>query len=233
MKKIPCNDRYFKTINTEDKAYWLGFISADGNIYANTVAVKLAGIDADHLRHLNVAIERESDIRVRTRNTQYKNASYAKTVSECELKLDSVLMVSDLAAAGVFPHKSFTIAPWVGPIELMRHYWRGVFDGDGSIYVDSSQAGVSKWRINLIGSEQMIKGFVAFVVACGGLGTTVGVARKGCVGTFRAQWSSHGALFITDLLYKDCAVSLDRKLQKANELKRFINQRRIQKTMSL
>lgn len=31
-KKCACNERYFQQIDTEDKAYWLGFITADGCI---------------------------------------------------------------------------------------------------------------------------------------------------------------------------------------------------------
>jgi len=30
---IKCNRNYFETINTEDKAYWLGFLYGDGNVY--------------------------------------------------------------------------------------------------------------------------------------------------------------------------------------------------------
>src|SRR5713226_4873483 len=29
-KKQKCNERYFQVIDTEEKAYWLGFLNADG-----------------------------------------------------------------------------------------------------------------------------------------------------------------------------------------------------------
>ena len=32
-KKYSLNENYFETIDNEEKAYWLGFISTDGNIY--------------------------------------------------------------------------------------------------------------------------------------------------------------------------------------------------------
>src|SRR5712692_8683456 len=31
-KRQTCNERYFRVIDTEEKAYWLGFITADGCI---------------------------------------------------------------------------------------------------------------------------------------------------------------------------------------------------------
>src|SRR5688500_5811483 len=42
------NERFFDTINTEEKAYWLGFISADGTITRNRILFNLQLRDKEH-----------------------------------------------------------------------------------------------------------------------------------------------------------------------------------------
>ena len=34
--KYKCNDNFFKNIDTEEKAYWLGVLYADGNVSKNS-----------------------------------------------------------------------------------------------------------------------------------------------------------------------------------------------------
>ena len=61
LKKYPynCNYRFFETIDTEEKAYWLGFIASDGwisinkNTNSGTVGIELQVSDIDHLKKFN------------------------------------------------------------------------------------------------------------------------------------------------------------------------------------
>jgi hypothetical protein len=59
--RYSCNDAYFDAIDCEEKAYWLGFIGADGCLVAKgeqtrLLQVKLAAKDADHLFRLRDAL---------------------------------------------------------------------------------------------------------------------------------------------------------------------------------
>ena len=63
-----------------------------------------------------------------------------------------------LIALGISPRKSATVKPWDGPAELMPHYWRGLFDGDGSIARKSQ----GLWTMFLCGSEACVRGFTAW-----------------------------------------------------------------------
>ena len=51
-RKYHVNSNYFDTINTEGKAYWLGFLFADAAVHPNrpSVALSLAMRDVDHLK---------------------------------------------------------------------------------------------------------------------------------------------------------------------------------------
>lgn len=48
MYKI--NENYFENIDNKNKAYWLGFIAADGNVYGNKLSIELNSKDEGHLK---------------------------------------------------------------------------------------------------------------------------------------------------------------------------------------
>ena len=62
-KKFYCDSDFFDVIDTEPKAYWLGFIFADGYVlkYANKkyakFGISLAGFDSGHLEKLRDALK--------------------------------------------------------------------------------------------------------------------------------------------------------------------------------
>lgn len=53
-KKIHFDEHVFDVIDTEEKAYWLGFLTADGYIYSrdNTFGISLASIDKHHVEKI-------------------------------------------------------------------------------------------------------------------------------------------------------------------------------------
>jgi hypothetical protein len=66
-KKYNFNENYFEKIDTEEKAYWLGFITADGSINLGygkqkfyQLHINLKGGDYSHLEKFQKAIERNA-----------------------------------------------------------------------------------------------------------------------------------------------------------------------------
>ena len=55
-RRYCCNDHFFECIDTEEKAYWAGYITADGCLTRNrgsfVLSVSAAEVDEAHLRHL-------------------------------------------------------------------------------------------------------------------------------------------------------------------------------------
>ena len=55
IRKHFFNENYFEVIDSEDKAYWLGFISADGCVAKSSkynsyrLQIAISSIDSDHL----------------------------------------------------------------------------------------------------------------------------------------------------------------------------------------
>ena len=113
----------FRQIDTEEKAYWLGFLYADGYVSKyNQVEVSLALKDKNHLEKLKVFI-----------NT---NTNIITDDHRCRLLFCSKELVNDLASLGCVNNKSLTLTfptKEQVPQELLRHFLRGYVDGDGCL----------------------------------------------------------------------------------------------------
>src|SRR5581483_4155416 len=61
------DDQFFNVIDTETKAYWLGFITADGCVrtdhYNHQLKVKLKDSDASHLEKLKAALAADHPVK--------------------------------------------------------------------------------------------------------------------------------------------------------------------------
>lgn len=124
-----CNYNYFETIDTEDKAYWLGFIYADGNVNKarSTLRINLQARDNLHLSKLNKCVDGNFNIRI------YDEKHGDKMYLMCQILVYSTKIVRDLMDKGVVPHKSNIITFPGLQNDLIRHFIRGYFDGDGSV----------------------------------------------------------------------------------------------------
>jgi hypothetical protein len=131
------NTSYFEKIDTPNKAYMLGFIYADGNVYKSHLKVDINKKDESLL--LSFLQEFESEHRIYS----YKNNRLMAIVNE--------KIVNDLFKLGVFPRKTwnmhFPTSEQV-PDELISHFIRGFFDGDGSIQYHQYKSPI--WRFTFI-----------------------------------------------------------------------------------
>lgn len=123
---------FFDIIDTEEKAYFLGLIYADGSMsYRKT---KLATGYS-----MTLALQEEDGYMVvALRDALYPNHDIPVRESRNQVRLDvsSKRLFSALNALGCTPKKSLTLQfPTIEqvPRNLVRHFVRGYFDGDGSI----------------------------------------------------------------------------------------------------
>ncbi len=203
---------YFDRIDTTEKAYWLGFIGADGCIVATPqypegshLAVQLGARDKGHLLKLKVALGATAGVHERTAET------FGKRTSLASLSVGSRRLTEALVALGVTPRKSATLQPWEGPADLMPHYWRGMVDGDGSL----ARKTEGLWTVFLCGSEACVRAFAAW--ASGICGTTAKpYYRAGCL--YISISGRHQVPKLVRALYADAPVSLERKQETADRI---------------
>lgn len=130
---------YFKDINTEEKAYWLGFISADGYVNYSIqnrnyeLGIELCVKDKDHLKKFNKSIGGNIQVGERTR------FSFGKYINNCFIRIYDKELVEDLSKYYVVNSKSTTIKIPKLKDEFMIPYIRGYFDGNGCIKLDKSK----------------------------------------------------------------------------------------------
>lgn len=212
------NDHFFDVIDTEEKAYWLGFVLADGYIYRDEyqrlagLSIRLAAVDTGHLEKFRQALD--SNLPVSQYTAKIKGQD--KVYPSCRLLISSPHIAEQLGEYGIIPNKSLTAVPYLDfPVELHRHYWRGVVDGDGSIF---SAQGRRSWRIGLVGSYEVVEAFRNFLV-CKGIIFNSKIQRHG-----RNAWQTTftGSALpkkIGELLWADATIYLDRKYEKYCELR--------------
>lgn len=150
------NENYFETIDSADKAYWLGMLFADGSVCVrddnrgSLVTLELADFDINHLQKFKEALKYTGPIHHRSNRP-------TASVRICRNK-----MVSDLIKYGCVPNK--TNEGWI-ELEAIKNFEldfvRGFLDGDG--YIESRDFG--KYRIVFtIKSKKVLESINAILV---------------------------------------------------------------------
>ena len=101
-RKIIFNENYFGKIDSSEKAYWLGFMYADGCVsmtHRDKVVINLAGKDEEHLIRWHEAIG--SCLKVRRGFSNGNKVVYSQHYSS--------IMCQDLIKLGCMPKKSLKL----------------------------------------------------------------------------------------------------------------------------
>lgn len=208
-RKYPLKADYFEQIDTPEKAYWLGFLTADGSVARTNVSLELANIDAGHIAKFARAIESEAPI--------------SPTRQNCvRARFHSTRLAASLASLGLIQRKSLVVVP---PLEklagLEPYYWRGLWDGDGTISVRRDRA--AGWLVGIVGSAACVDGFATW--ARGVSGSRALPNNKTCRNRATWQWTVIGTrkpqLLAEQLKRAGMPFGLDRKQASLEEVCAF------------
>lgn len=209
------NDDYFESINTEKKAYWLGFIYADGyvgdNKYNNVV---ISSIDHEHIQKFAEDIEYSGGLRKRT-------GGYEGSQEQTVINFSNAKMTTDLRNLGLYPGKSKTMTSFPRiDNSLVPHFIRGYFDGDGSVYTARSTSyyknklyEYEKRMISFIGTSDFIKEIHEYIPMMHRIRES-----KTDNMVYIEYYGQKEFYSIYDYLYKDATVYLERKFDKFQTL---------------
>lgn len=211
------NEDYFENIDCEHKAYWLGFMFADGYISNNEnrygqdqFGLSLAKEDIEVLYKFKQDIEATNPVHEYGRATKGQNL--------CRLQLTSQKTVDDLISKGCVKQKSHIIKPPSGiPDELIPHFIRGFFDGDGSIIKSKNEHYVKtdgyKYNINITTTKEMAD-WIQFYFK---MGSVIKDSRR----DYTWYYSLGGHLQVINfyhLIYDNATIYMDRKFLRFQEL---------------
>lgn len=124
LRKYPIDDTIFKEIDTQEKAYILGFLFADGTVNGkiSQVRLKLQSRDEGILEKIKGYLNYDKPLN--------RNLARGK-FHQVSLIICNKQIYLDLQKHGLTPRKSFTCKmPTLRP-DLVRHFVRGLFDGNG------------------------------------------------------------------------------------------------------
>lgn len=139
---------FFEKIDTEEKAYILGLMYSDGNVSWNDIRHQYEFCITLHKKD-SYLLKKITDILGSNAPLKFQN-------NACLIKFSSKKMCQDLINLGCVPRKSLVIkfpTSQQVPKELLNHFIRGVFDGDGTI---SKKTNRNAYRVGFCGSKDFI-----------------------------------------------------------------------------
>ena len=204
---------FFKEINAEEKAYWLGFLMADGCVYKGASAnsyrlqINLAKEDIEILEKFNKALKSSYNITTKTIHNKRENKDYEVVT----LKINNTELCNDLMKLNVVPRKSVVAEFPNIPEKYYRDFIRGYFDGDGCVtytQLDTRRKG----KFQIVGGPNILLKFQE-------------IFKKNDIEThyYSINHSKADELMTASIpeiqkifsyLYKDATVYLDRKYNK-------------------
>lgn len=153
---IEVNENYFEIIDNSNKAYWLGFIAADGCILRDreylSLRIVLASKDSNHLEKFKNDIEAKQEIKF----TETYDKRTDKTYNSHGIRIARRKICEDLIKHGVGPDKSKELhIPKTIPENLISDFIRGYSDGDGS-YSLIKKGNTTRLRYSIISSTKAL-----------------------------------------------------------------------------
>lgn len=207
-------DQAFDVV-TDEAAYWVGLLLTDGAIVGNGRRVKLSLKIQD-----TPTLERFKAF-VRTSAPVGEPYAGSRTV-----RFSSPYMCARLATLNVVPRKSY-IAEAPDCLLNNRHFWRGVIDGDGSVFPNA----LTSPGLRLCGATSA-KLLSQWAQVCSGLSGDQydPIQRRGRPTVSDVILYGHPAMTVAHWLYRDCSPespAMERKLTAYHEMCRMHGGRKL------
>lgn len=200
------DETVFDIIDTEEKAYWLGFIYADGNISSvgHRFEINLSVKDIDHMLKLKNFLKYTGEIRFG------KSIFNGKEFIQCRLSVRNEHLWNALNNKGCSPNKTLLLkfpnlsifANW----KLVYDFIRGYCDGDGTLGLYNN-----RMQIGFAGTEEFLKGIEDFIGIKGSLRSASQANRPNQI--YILRYSMLKARKVARLLYEKSNIYLTRKFK--------------------
>ena len=218
------NHQFFDEINTEEKAYILGFLYADGTNQEHKNGGKYVSFtqleqDKDILEKINISMGSNYPL--------YESIQESNGKLKYKLSINSQQLSNTVSRLGAVPNKSlilkFPDTSIFKSKDLIRHFIRGYFDGDGSVSGDKQKQFCLVGTIDFLLPLQQI-----LIEELGFSETKLEQRHKDRDNNIRSLRYCGVIQCITfrDWLYKDTTIYLERKKKIFDSYKPFIRTER-------
>lgn len=219
--KYTLDENIFDNIDTEEKAYWLGFLYADGYNHEDKSAIclRLQSGDIEILEKFKLFLKSNAPIYKMKRITvvNHLEREYA------EVRVNSVHLSEQLAKLGCVQGKTYKMTfPTYIPEELMNHFIRGYFDGNGCICIKKRKNRKPEtsmvYQFTIVGREAFVTALQEVLINGAGVKkTTIEHPKKNYAKIIHYD-GYYNVLKILNYIYKDATIFLKRKHDKYLEM---------------
>lgn len=209
LRQYELDETFFEKIDTEAKAYFFGWMCADGSIDERSVTISLT--DLEPIDKFKRSIKYSGIIEIiLPRNDRLKK--------QYRLRFSSIKIRDDLIALGCVHRKTYYLEfPTENqvPREFFWHFLRGFSDGDATI---THSNGKNNWNWKFVATEMFCSGVSNYLFDTIGIQGSIFCPYKNC-GVIRSLSISGKFQLKTflDYLYKDSIIYLTRKYNKYQE----------------
>jgi len=208
-RKLSFDETAFDAV-TDESAYWIGFLMADGCVvesegHSPAISLGLAAKDSGHVEKFKAFLKAGHAVL----DSTAKCGKYG-TFKASRFSIRSKKLAEALAKYGVLPRKSHR-AKVVG-LENNPHFWRGVVDGDGCIHARGTPG---RLHLILLGSKELLDQFKDFASSLSPRFSANVVCQKNI---HRLPITGVHAMRVIKALYENAPIALERKVAVAHGL---------------
>ena len=209
-----CNDYLFSK-NKEESFYWAGFFAADGNVSKNgDVNLGVAIKDENHLYKFKLSAESSAPIKTVLKKDRIIDGIWTPETLFSLIRFRSKQMTNDLKRFNIVPNKTKTyeLPEWLLNHELLPHFIRGYFDGDGWFAKRAYKKDRIRISWGICGNFSVLQKIKnELITQCNLRGNPKIIRQKNI---FRMEFSKqHDVLNIVNWIYGESTLFLDRKYE--------------------
>lgn len=212
----------FENIDTAEKAYWLGFLAADGCNYQRehnaSVILNVHEKDIKHLEKFKEFCHTDAEIK-----SYIGYEGFSNQTPMCKITLNSKKISNDLIDKGILPNKSLILQPPHILEEFYKPFILGYFDGDGSI---SKTSQYNNYSISIQGTKEILTWI------CEVLDWDAKLEKRNINSNNNSYYIRCGGTNkpyqILNQLYNSCEIHLDRKFNIYKALETVVLSRNVE-----
>lgn len=212
----------FENIDTAEKAYWLGFLAADGCNYQRehnaSIILNVHEKDIKHLEKFKKFCHTDAEIK-----SYIGYEGFSNQTPMCKITLNSKKISNDLIDKGILPNKSLILQPPHILEEFYKPFILGYFDGDGSI---SKTSQYNNYSISIQGTKEILTWI------CEVLDWDAKLEKRNINSNNNSYYIRCGGTNkpyqILNQLYNSCEIHLDRKFNIYKALETVVLSRNVE-----
>ena len=208
--KLKSDFTFFDIIDSEEKAYILGFFAADGHISKYEFKIALASKDIDILEKIKTSMKSDVEIKTRNRKTSFVSSEIS------ELNISSTYLVNSLEKLGFTRNKTVECTFPPIPDDMYLHFIRGYLDGDGS-FTRYITKGYEKFCLSICGTETFLLKLKEILELKYNCNFNSKISKrfdtKNCCYELKMS-GKQNVIHLLSILYDNSSIYLDRKYNK-------------------